>query len=61
MIEETLKSLNMQEDPSAWTEGELRNLATELRKKSKPILIAANKMDLAPAVKNLEAMPPEGR
>ena len=56
MIEETLKSLNMQEDPSAWTEGELRNLATELRKKSKPILIAANKMNLAPAVKNLEAI-----
>ena len=56
MIEETLKSLNMQEDPSAWTEGELRNLATELRKKSKPILIPANKMALAPALKNLEAL-----
>jgi ribosome-binding ATPase YchF (GTP1/OBG family) len=44
------------EKPSAWTEEQLLSLITELRKSSKPLLIAANKMDVSPAEKNLEKL-----
>jgi ribosome-binding ATPase YchF (GTP1/OBG family) len=44
------------EKPSAWSEGGLLSLVSELRKYSKPLLIAANKMDVSPAEKNLEAL-----
>ncbi|QQG40267.1 MAG: redox-regulated ATPase YchF [Candidatus Aenigmatarchaeota archaeon] len=39
-----------------WTEEELKTVATELRKKTKPILIAANKMDMPDSEKNLERL-----
>jgi len=44
------------EKPSAWTDEQLLLLITELRKSSKPLLIAANKMDVSPAEKNLEKL-----
>jgi hypothetical protein len=44
------------EKPSAWSDGDLLRLVTELRRFSKPLLIAANKMDVPPADKNLEAL-----
>ena len=44
------------EKPSAWSDENLLSLITELRKHSKPLLIAANKMDVPPAEKNLEAL-----
>ena len=44
------------EKPSAWSDENLLSLITELRKNSKPMLIAANKMDVQPAEKNLEAL-----
>ncbi|MGD0689950.1 MAG: redox-regulated ATPase YchF [Candidatus Bathyarchaeia archaeon] len=44
------------EKPSAWSDENLLSLITELRKDSKPLLIAANKMDVPPAEKNLEAL-----
>ncbi len=44
------------ENPSAWSDENLLSLITELRKDSKPLLIAANKMDVPPAEKNLEAL-----
>jgi ribosome-binding ATPase YchF (GTP1/OBG family) len=44
------------EKPSAWSDENLLGLITELRKHSKPLLIAANKMDVPPAEKNLEAL-----
>jgi len=34
------------EKPSIWTETELKGLATELRKQTKPIIIACNKIDV---------------
>jgi ribosome-binding ATPase YchF (GTP1/OBG family) len=48
------------EKPSSWSDENLLSLVTELRKYSKPLLIAANKMDVAPAEKNLEALQPMG-
>ena len=44
------------EKPSTWSDENLLSLITELRKDSKPLLIAANKMDVPPAEKNLEAL-----
>lgn len=40
--------------PQEWTEDQLKNLATELRRKTKPILIAANKIDIQGAYANYE-------
>ena len=48
------------EKPSSWSEGDLLRLVSELRKYSKPMLIAANKMDVPPAEKNLESLEPMG-
>jgi len=59
MVEDALRNLNMTEDLDKWGEGQIMNLATELRKKSKPIMIAANKMDLEPAEKNLKEIKKE--
>jgi ribosome-binding ATPase YchF (GTP1/OBG family) len=48
------------EKPSSWSEDELLQLISELRKLSKPILIAANKMDVAPAEANLKSLQSTG-
>lgn len=44
------------EKPSSWSDDQLLMLVTELRKFSKPLLIAANKMDVPAAEKNLEVL-----
>lgn len=44
------------ERPSSWSDENLLSLITELRKHSKPLLIAANKMDVPTAEKNLEGL-----
>jgi ribosome-binding ATPase len=44
------------ERPNSWSEDQLLMLVSELRKYSKPLLIAANKMDLQPAERNIEAL-----
>ena len=41
--------------PSKWTEAEICNLSYEIRKISKPMVVAANKKDIAP-VQNLERL-----
>ncbi len=42
--------------PLSWKEEELHSLAVELRKATKPIVIAANKCDLPSAEKNIEKL-----
>ena len=44
------------ERPTLWTDGDILKLISELRKLSKPILIAANKMDVPPAAENLKKL-----
>lgn len=41
-------------DITKWTEQQLKQLATELRKQTKPTIIAANKIDIKDAEKNLK-------
>lgn len=44
------------EKPVSWTQGELARLAREIRLSTKPMIIAANKMDKAGAKENLEKL-----
>lgn len=43
-----LLKMKMPDDPTKWTDEEMIALADALRKESKPLIIAANKMDIAP-------------
>jgi ribosome-binding ATPase YchF (GTP1/OBG family) len=44
------------EKPSSWSDDDFLRLVSELRSKSKPLLIAANKMDVSPAENNLKLL-----
>ncbi|MBW2964899.1 redox-regulated ATPase YchF [Candidatus Woesearchaeota archaeon] len=55
MAEEMIRRLGLDpEKPSAWSDENLKSLATELRRKTKPMIIAANKVDVPGAEKNYE-------
>ncbi len=56
IAEEMIKKLQLPETLLTWTDQNLRSLATELRKRTKPMIIAANKIDVPGAEKNLERM-----
>ncbi|MBU1252322.1 MAG: redox-regulated ATPase YchF [Nanoarchaeota archaeon] len=51
-VKDVLRNLNLSEKPSEWSEKQLRNFAEGLRRKSKPMIIAANKIDLPGAIDN---------
>ena len=53
-VKKVLLKLALPEKPSGWNENQLKNFASELRKTSKPMIIAANKCDGEDAVKNIE-------
>jgi len=44
-VKEVLRKLSLPEKLTGWTDENVMNLASELRKKSKPMIIAANKAD----------------
>jgi ribosome-binding ATPase YchF (GTP1/OBG family) len=48
------------EKPTSWSDDQVLMLVSELRRLSKPLLIAANKMDVSPAEKNLETLRASG-
>jgi len=49
----------VEKEPSQWKHGDLWNFAKSVREISKPTIIVANKMDLAPAEKNYEKLAKE--
>ncbi len=60
MIDEILTDMKVnKEKPSSWSEAELKSLAVALRRKTKPIIIACNKMDLPAAEKNFARLQKE--
>lgn len=60
MVLEDIEKLGFnKEKPSEWTQDQLYKLAVELRRKTKPMIIAANKIDVPGAEKNLERMKKE--
>lgn len=56
-VEDSVKQLNMNiENPQSWTLEQLLEFAKLLRHKTKPIVIAANKIDIPGSEKNLERL-----
>jgi len=60
MVEEVIKKLKLdKEKPNSWTEKELKRLAVELRKLTKPMIIACNKIDVEGALENFTKLEKE--
>ncbi len=54
---QTLEKLKLKDKlPTLWTEEELMGLAVKLRKLTKPVIIAANKIDVPGTEKNIERL-----
>jgi len=53
-IKQIILALDMELDPDTWDESDRKDLATEIRRRTKPMIIAANKMDTPAAEKNFE-------
>ena len=53
-IKQIVLSLDLELDPDNWEEDDRKELATEIRKKTKPMIIAANKMDTEKAQDNFQ-------
>ncbi len=53
-IKEVKRNLNFKENASSWSEKQLKRFASELRKKSKPMIIVANKVDSDKGKENYE-------
>jgi ribosome-binding ATPase YchF (GTP1/OBG family) len=58
-VKEVFERQGFSEKPSSWNEEEILRFASAIREKSKPMLIACNKMDLPDAKENLEALKKE--
>lgn len=55
MIKDMLRRLNLEKKLNEWNNDDLMRFATELRKRTKPMIVAANKCDIAPK-ENLEKL-----
>lgn len=60
MVESVLKKLQLNiEKPDTWTDEELKGIATELRRITKPMVVACNKVDVPSGKENLERLKKE--
>ncbi|MEK6841480.1 MAG: redox-regulated ATPase YchF [Nanoarchaeota archaeon] len=59
IVEHAIKKLKLLHHPDQWNEQDLMNLATELRKATKPMIIAANKIDIQGSLLYLEKLKEE--
>lgn len=60
IVEEAVEKLSLdRENPIKWGDAELKHLATELRKKTKPMIIACNKIDVATGEENYKRLQKE--
>ncbi len=56
-VKEVVRDLNCEVDnPSGWTDDQLKSFAISLRRKTKPMVIAANKVDLPAGKENYEKL-----
>jgi ribosome-binding ATPase YchF (GTP1/OBG family) len=53
-IKQVILSLDLELDPDAWDDEDKETLAREIRKRTKPMVVAANKMDTPAAKANYE-------
>ena len=58
-VKNVLRKLNFDKKASVWSDKQLLEFASELRKKSKPMVIAANKADFSDAKENIKKMQKE--
>ncbi|MEA2037408.1 MAG: redox-regulated ATPase YchF [Nanoarchaeota archaeon] len=59
IVEELIKKLELPENLTKWNEETLKNLAIEIRKTTKPMIIACNKIDVPGAQENFERLKKE--
>ncbi|MBS3171895.1 redox-regulated ATPase YchF [Candidatus Woesearchaeota archaeon] len=55
-VEESIKKLKLIHHPTEWSNDDLKSLASELRRVTKPIIIAANKIDINGSKLNLDRL-----
>jgi hypothetical protein len=55
-VKNVLRKLNLPERQSTWSEKQIKEFTSELRKESKPMIIAANKIDTAKGKENYEKL-----
>lgn len=55
-IKKVIRNLNFNPRPSQWNETEIKKFTSELRKESKPMIIAANKVDTPKGKENYEKL-----
>ena len=55
-VKKVLRNLNLSEKPSEWSEKQLQKFAEGLRNESKPMIIAANKVDLPRGRENYQKL-----
>lgn len=53
-IKQTVLAVGLDLDPATWDESDREELAREIRKRTKPMIIAANKMDTPEGAENFE-------
>jgi len=56
LVKETLKKLEIDQNINNWNDEILKTIAKELRKKTKPMLIVCNKIDIEGAYENYEKL-----
>jgi len=54
-VARTLREIDYPDDPAKWTDEHQEALATDIRQRTKPIVVVANKADIAPA-ENVERL-----
>jgi ribosome-binding ATPase len=57
MVKDVIRDYS--DDPTTWNEQDMMKLASALRKKAKPMIIAANKLDIPGALENLSRLKEE--
>lgn len=55
-VKSVVLKLNLPEKPSAWTDEQIKKFSSELRKMSKPMIIAANKCDHEDSYNNIKKL-----
>ncbi len=55
-VKKVLLKLSLPEKPTAWTDEQLMQFASNLRKTSKPMIIAANKVDMTNGLQNYKKL-----
>jgi len=59
MVQDIISKLNLDMDITKWTEDDVRELTRELRRRTKPMIIAANKADMPGATENFKRVSEE--